>query len=174
MESVRQMADEAAHPSFDVEAACVLLMIVSRLPEAAMSLEDRVGIVGLMGRRHCVSRATTELLAAAARRDGQLVDQIRSCHAEVSGTAEQAMTHSLRGQPTLAVKNLLEQGQRTCNAKLIDMAGLVARRHADAIEDYSVLLAAADDLQQRFGQPVTHLAGVRRVGRAPGGMALRC
>jgi phosphatidylserine decarboxylase len=39
-----------------------------------------------------------------------------------------AMNHAVRGQPKTAVESLLLNGRETGNAKLIEMAGLVARR----------------------------------------------
>ena len=123
--------------------------------------------------RFCVSKAVTEVLVAAAQRREPLLTTIRSCQAEITSIAEEAMAHSVRGRPRSAVESLLKRGTDTRNAKLIEMATLVARRHADTIEDRDNLLAEAATLQRRFCQPITHLAGVRRTGRSPGGLVLR-
>jgi hypothetical protein len=87
--------------------------------------------------------------------------------------AEEAMNHAVRGQPRAAVESLLFHGQNTGNAKLIEMAGAVARRHQERIENVQTLLSSAGTLAHRFCAPSTHIAGVRRSNRSAGGLVLR-
>jgi CheY-like chemotaxis protein len=159
--------------NFDVEGSNLLLALWTRLPEQHVPAEEMDTLARQIAMRFCVSKAVTEVLAASAQRRERLVATIRGCQSEITLIAEEAMAHSLRGRPRSAVESLLRQGTDTRNAKLIEMAGLVARRHADTIEDRDNLLAEATMLQQRFCQPVTHIAGVRRTGRSPGGLVLR-
>jgi hypothetical protein len=134
---------------------------------APSSLVRRIGL------RFCVSKSLTEVLLASAQRRDPAADTLRACDREVSTLAQQAMAFSLQGQPRQAVQALLQQGLITRNAKLIEMAALVARRHQDAIADCATLLDDAQALQTRFCQPITHIAGIRRTGRSPGGLMLR-
>jgi len=169
----RSLAAGIDTDAFDVEASNLVLALWTRLPATHLPHEELENLVRRIAMRFCVSKAVTEVLMASAQRRDELVATIRSCQSEITAIAEEAMAHSVRGKPRSAVQSLLKQGTDTRNAKLIEMAGLVARRHADTIEDRDDLLAEATMLQQRFCQPVTHLAGVRRTGRSPGGLVLR-
>jgi hypothetical protein len=79
----------------------------------------------------------------------------------------------VRGDPARAVEALLEQGEETGNAKLIEMAGLVVRRHRERIANARELTERADKLARRFCNTGTHIAGVRRSNRSAGGLVLR-
>jgi hypothetical protein len=71
------------------------------------------------------------------------------------------------------VESLLNHGGSSGNAKLIEMAGLVAKRHQERIEDVQSLLDKQAQLAHRYCSPPTHIAGVRRSNRSAGGMVLR-
>ncbi|WP_088280283.1 response regulator [Ideonella sp. A 288] len=172
-DTARAMAASYEAEGFDLEAATVVLALWSRLPPVSSGTEDMALVGRHIGMRFCVSKAVTEMLVAATGHHEVLEPTIRACHAEITGMAEQAMSFSLRGEPRLAVQTLLQQGTDTLNAKLIEMAGLVAQRHAETIEDSAHLLTETTSLQRRFCHPITHLAGVRRTGRSPGGLLLR-
>ncbi len=60
---------------------------------------------------------------------------VRETHASISAMAEKAMGFAVNGAPGDAVKILLAQGEETRNAKLIELAGLVAQRHHEKIAD---------------------------------------
>jgi tetratricopeptide (TPR) repeat protein len=169
----RRLADGMDSDAFDVEASNIVLALWTRLPEKDVPAGELDQLARTIAMRFCVSKAVTEVLVASAQRKEPLLSTIRSCQAEITAIAEEAMAHSVRGKPRSAVESLLSKGTDTRNAKLIEMAGLVARRHAEAIEDRESLLAEAATLQKRFCQPITHLAGVRRTGRSPGGLVLR-
>ena len=80
---------------------------------------------------------------------------------------------ALSGDPKAAVETLLRHGQDTGNAKLIEMAGLVARRHQERIENVAALLDSATALAHRYCGIGSHIAGVRRSNRSAGGLVLR-
>ena len=130
-------------------------------------------VVRQLARRFSVSKAATEVLIAAARRDDLATVWIRESHSEVLQMAESAMNHAVRGQPKMAVESLLHHGQETGNAKLIEMAGLVARRHQERIEGVETLLSTVGTLAHRYCTPISHIAGVRRSNRSAGGLVLR-
>jgi hypothetical protein len=99
--------------------------------------------------------------------------RIREQHSAITALAEQAMSHSLAGEPRAAAKALLTAGARTMNAKLIDMARMVLQRHADKIPDAADLLGMADELKRNSagGPPVVPLGGDSV--RQSGGIAIR-
>ena len=170
---LREALEEISRPDFDMEAATNALSIWSRLPAYGVTEAEYEVVVKRVARRFSVSKAATEVLVAAARRQEQASAWIREVHAEVLQLAERAMNHALQGQPKAAVEALLQHGQTTGNAKLIEMAGLVAQRHQERIEGVDELIKTAGALSHRFCAPATHIAGVRRSNRSAGGMVLR-
>ena len=80
------------------------------------------------------------------------------------------MRHSLRGTAKVGVELLIQQGEATRNAKLIDMAGLVLKRHAEKIDDAAALAEQIDALHARYVKP---MGGSSNKARSAGGVALR-
>lgn len=169
----RDLAGDRDSENFDVESATVLLAMLARLPPDALDEGEAAALVRQLGRRCCVSRAVTEVLMASGQRQDWICEILRECHAHITQLTEKAVSLSVRGHPTRAVQDLLAHGRETLNARLIDMAQLVAQRHRDSIEDYEALRSQTAELQARWCRPITHLAGVLRSRRAPGGLALR-
>ncbi len=170
----REALPELSEPSFDMESATNTLSLWSRLERFGIEQPEYEVVVRRVARRFSVSKAATEVLIAAARRQEAAAAWIREAHTEILRLAEEAMNHAVRGQPQTAVKALLRHGEETGNAKLIEMAGLVARRHRERIEDVDALLSNAAALAHRYCAPSSHIAGVRRSNRSAGGMVLRC
>lgn len=173
MAMARELTAECDDPSFDIEAANVALALWVRIPSGLLGEGELDTLSRRIGLRFCVSKAITEVLIAAAGHKDRLAEIIRASHAEINAMAEAAMTYTVRGNPRAAVQKLLSQGAETRNAKLIEMAGLVVKRHQEMIADESSLQAETHDLHQRYCRPVTHIAGFRRTGRSPGGLIMR-
>ena len=169
----RELAGEANEPNFDMEAATNLLSLWSRIGKYDTDMLEYSHVAKQVARRFSVSKVATEVLVAAVQRKEEPAKWIRETHAEVMQTAEEAMNRALHGQPKIAVETLLFHGESTGNAKLIEMASLVANRHRERIEDVDRLIASAGTLTHRFCAPSTHIAGVRRSSRSAGGMVLR-
>jgi CheY-like chemotaxis protein len=169
----RELAAECQDVSFDLEAANVALALWVRIPEDLVAPGELGTLARRIGLRFCVSKAVAEVLIAASRRQEAVAGVIRACQAEINAMAEQAMTYTVRGKPRAAVLTLLSQGAETRNAKLIEMAGLVVKRHQDTIADEQTLRSKSDELHQRYCRPITHIAGFRRTGRSPGGLIMR-
>ncbi len=167
------LLDDLARPDFDMEAATNLLSLWVRLHRHGLPADELARGIDRIGQRFAVSRAATEVLAAALRHHDGAGDWMRQAHARVMQLAEEAMNHAMRGDPLAAVNSLLAHGGDTGNAKLIEMAGLVARRHQDRIDGLPELLDRTAALAHRYCQPMSHIAGVRRSNRSPGGMVLR-
>jgi len=169
----RALLEEIERPDFDMEAATNLLSLWARLDRFGVEGEELKSAAERVGLRFCVSKASTEVLAAALRRHAEAPEWMRQSSARVMKLAETAMNHSLSGEPGLAVTTLLASGEETGNAKLIEMAALMAKRHQERIPEVQPLLDKAATLSHRFCQPVSHIAGVRRTNRSAGGMVLR-
>lgn len=168
-----QLGQHAADAAFDLEAAAITLTLWSRLPQAETALASHEDMLRQIGLRFAISHAALQVLLASAGRQSPAAEVLRECHQEISAFAEQALNRSLHGQAAASVQMLLEKGEQTRNAKLIDMASAVARRHAKAIEDIGPLTERIRLLQASWCQPISHLAGIRRTARTPGALVLR-
>jgi hypothetical protein len=169
----RSMLDEVGRPDFDMEAATNFLSLWARLQRHGIDDPEMQTVVVKIASRFCISKAATEVLAAAMRTHETAQGWIRDAQAEVLKVAESAMNHAMRGEPKAAVQALLAHGERSGNAKLIEMAGAVARRHQERISDVQPLLDSAASLAHRYCAPMSHIAGVRRSNRSAGGLVLR-
>lgn len=166
----REFTEQASAGNFDLEAASLLTALWIRLCSQEVELDEMLPALKALGMRHCASKASTEILVAIAENHAGAAEQFRDCHLKIFNVAETAMRHSLRGTARVGVELLIQQGESTRNAKLIDMAALVLKRHADKIEDSEQLAARIDDLYVRYVKPMA--AGSTKT-RAAGGMALR-
>jgi len=166
----REFTGHAGAGDFDLEAASLLTALWVRLSSQEVELEEMLPVLQDLGMRHCASKASTEILVAIAETHAGVAEQFRDCHLKIFNVAETAMRHSLRGTAKVAVELLIQQGETTRNAKLIDMAALVLKRHADKIDNADQLAERIDDLYVRYVKPMA--AGSSKT-RAAGGMALR-
>jgi CheY-like chemotaxis protein len=170
---LRRETEALREPNFDMESATNAISVWSRLVRYGTGTNEIDTIIGQLARRFAVSRSTCEVLVSAARMHPDAAEVIRNAYTQVMKLAEQAMNLSLQGQPKSAVEALLQHGGSSHNAKLIEMAGLVARRHQERIEGVQSLLETAETLAHRYCTPATHIAGVRRSNRSAGGLVLR-
>ena len=169
----REEIGNAMRPDFEMETATNTLSMWSRLSRFGVDEAEYGEAVRTVARRFSVSKAATEVLVAAVQHQEAASAWVREAHASVNLIAEQSMNHVVRGQPQVAVETLLHHGRSTGNAKLIEMAGLVAKRHHERIDDIETLSTAATGLAHRYCSPSTHIAGVRRSNRTAGGLVLR-
>ena len=167
------MGEELEQEDFDLEASNLLLALWSRQQVRDVSAGQQERLVRGIGMRFCVSKASTEILVASAQKNPTISAILRACHETITEFADGALALANQGQPQQALRQLLDQGTSHRNARLIDLALQLLRRHAARLDEADSLLEEATALQGRFCRPVTHLAGVRRSGRAPGGLLLR-
>ena len=170
---LREFLAAAGRDDFDLEAANIALSLWERVPVNMRPAADHEALIERIALRFCTSKAVGEVLCAAARRADDAVAMIRRCQARLLATTEKAMEHALKGEPEQAVQMLVEEGERTLNAKLLEMAVLLARKHAAAFPEGQALAARAGDLVRRTVQSGGRIAGIQRSGRSPGGLQLR-
>jgi CheY-like chemotaxis protein len=173
LEVARRAAAHAGPDGIDEETANLAIALLARLPAASVSDADTAALVAPLALRFCTSKGHTETMASFARPRASVVAAVRDGHAKVSALAEEALAHSVRGRPEVAVRQLLAHGENSGNAKLIQMARLVALRHQDAMSDSDHLHEQATALQTRIGKAATASAGGRKARRAPGALVLR-
>lgn len=168
-----QLSLQVGSDDFDLESANVLISLWSRVPDALVPLAQHETLVERIAMRFCTSKAIGEVLVASARRAARDEAVIRRCQSQISRLAEQAMDRALRGDASGAARDLLAQGETTLNAKLLEMAGLIARRHRESVPDADALSARAAAVVQRTCRAGNLIAGIQRSGRSPGGLQVR-
>lgn len=170
---VRAMAQDIKEGNFDFEAASNMVAMLAFLTAAELQLDDAEGWIDTLALRFCTTRSLSELLARAGQAHEPFATRIREQHNAITALAEQAMSHSLAGEPRAAAKSLLTAGARTMNAKLIDMARMVLQRHVDKIPDAIDLMGMADELKHRYagGPPAAPMSADS--ARQSGGLVLR-
>jgi CheY-like chemotaxis protein len=166
----REFTEHADAGNFDLEAASLLTALWIRLSSQEVELEEMMPILKGLGTRHCTAKAGTEILVSMSEGHQGAAEQFRDCHQQIFNVAETAMRYSLRGSAKAAVELLIQQGEATRNAKLIDMAGLVLKRHAEKIDGAEALAGQIDALHDRYVKP---MAGGPSKARAAGGVTLR-
>jgi CheY-like chemotaxis protein len=169
----RALARQIVQPDFDFEAASNLVAVLAHLTAAELRLDEAEPWIDALALRFATTRSLSELLARAAAAHAPFAQRLRERHQDVTRIAEQAMSHSLAGEPRAAATALIAAGERTMNAKLVDMARLVLQRHADKIADANALLAQADALRRRWGAASANTPMTADAGRQSGGVALR-
>ncbi len=147
---VRALVQESCAPTFEFEAACNLLALLSRLLRREVRLEGVEEDVRVLARRFAVSRTSCDLLARALRDDPALAAAVRDAYAEICTAAEVAVAKTLQGQPRDAVESLLARAETTLNAKLLDLARHTLDRHAANIEGQQALREHAQALSARY------------------------
>lgn len=167
------LSAESGADDFDLEAANTLLLLWSRQPTDVQASAEHEALVERIGMRFCVAKAIGEVLMAAARRAEPALSQIRRCQSQVLTLCERALAQALAGEARAAVLQLLDDGQRTLNAKLLELARLLAGRHQASVYDAKALASTAEERLARSCKPASHIAGILRSGRSPGGMRLR-
>lgn len=173
VQHVKDLVREIREESFDFEAACNLLSLLVRVLKTEVALPDGDLWVTAIAKRFCISKATTDMLAALVKGVPDYEKIVREVHTEIAAMAEAAMTHSVKGSPEKAVSTLLKQGQDTLNAKLIDLAGKVLSRHRERIGDaYAALNNRSRELRERFGIDGSAI-NITEIGREGGAVALR-
>lgn len=166
----RRFSEQSLQEDFDLEAASLLVGLWMRLSGQEVELEEMMPVLTRLGLRYCTSKSSTEVMVAMTEGHAGAAAALRDCHARIFGIAETAMRHSMRGTARTAVELLIEQGELTRNAKLIDMAKLVLKRHAEKIDGAEQLTEQIGRLHARYVAP---LGSSSSRNRAAGGMALR-
>jgi len=172
VETVRRLAKTINNSEFDFESASNVLALLAQLTNKAIKLDEVESMVETIGLRFCSNRSQTELLAASAMAYPAYAEQMKACQTKVLEMAETAMSLSMSGNPTAAVRNLILHGKETLNARLIDNAHQVLRKHAAKITNAEFLAAELHELRSKFGLHQVK-ASLGEQKRQAGGLVLR-
>jgi predicted Zn-dependent protease len=170
---LRELTAQSMDNDFDLEAANTVLLLWARIPPALRAPAEHEAAVEKVAMRFAVSKAIAEVLVASGRREEPTQGVVRRCQARITALTEKAMDDALKGHADKAVRNLLSAGEECLNAKLLEVAALMARRHQALVPEAEFLAERASQLVARSSQSVNHIAGIQRSGRSPGGLQLR-
>ena len=175
LEALHALSAQADEPVFDLESANMLLALWSRVPDRLRNADDYAALLNKVALRFSVSKAIAEVLVASIGRTEPGVGFIRNGQAHIAAVGAQAMELSLAGQPADAARLLLDEGEKTGTAKLLEMALQIARRHRGAAADgwAEALGTRAEAALKHRCSAAHHIAGIQRSGRSPGGLQLR-
>lgn len=176
-EHAANIAQGLETPPFDAEAASNLLSLVSAADAAGAPMAQAAEWARRAGLRFCVSKHATELLARACEASPFLAEQVRTTHAEISEATRAALSEGLAGRHHQAVDTLLSWGERTLNAKLLEVAEATLARYREHLEQDPEACAAlaerAQTLRERCGKALRdRLAADAPPQAQPGGMWL--
>lgn len=171
-DAVRALAGKVREPEFDFESASNMLALMAQLTAKMIQLNELEDTVDVIARRFCSNRSLTELLASSAKAHPPYAERIRAAQTAILEQAETAMSLSMAGNPTAAVKNLLLHGKESLNARLLDNAYQLLQKHAAKIEGAEPLSRDLATLRQRYGTAAMR-ASLGEQKRQAGGLALR-
>lgn len=163
---VAAMARDAGSREFGLEAAANLIGLLSALANRDAPAEDAERLVDQLGMRFSTSRSMGELLVRAAGAHAGYAERLQACAAQVLKLTEHALTKSVRGDPSAAVRELLVQGGETLNAKLVETAHLVLQRHADQMPDAEQLQEQVAAMRERVGSFTLKAGGRGQPGQS--------
>lgn len=170
---LRVLAAELHDADFDFEAACNVCNLLSVLAERELRVEEAEAWVRQVGLRFANTRGLAELIANACVSHPPYAELVRDCLQQINAMAEAAMGRSLGGDVEGAVAQLLDDGARTQNTKLIDLAHQIVTRNQTRLGQAEALQSQIDALRQRCGVgPARAMLG-QEGERSAGGVVLR-
>lgn len=160
-------------PALDTEAACNLLTLWSTLAASGVPIPDDTGAwIDTLATRFAASRATTELLAGAAAIHPPFAQRVWQAQQTVAALAERAVAHTLEGRHQEAISTLIDEGQRTLNMKLVDLARMTLQRHRAKVNEPDTLAATIDRVRAAAAQ-AAQLPPLGQTGREGAALTVR-
>ena len=160
-------------PEFDLEAASNLIGLMTRLAKRDVRVDQADARIQTMAMRFCTSRPVTEMLAGAANGNTRYADGIRTAGQQIQKIAQSAVTLGLMGDPAMAVRQLIIEGQTTLNSKLIETAHQVLERYRDKINGANQMDEVVQTLRRQFGSKTRQGNGSSPDKRKSGGLKLQ-
>lgn len=169
---IKDMAGATKEAGFDVEAGCNLLTLLSCLTQAELQLPNAEDWVSSIARRFCTTHGVTELLSSACMKYEPFVELVRERAKEIVSHLENAMNHSVRGDPSGAVKSLIVKAQQTLNPRIMETAGRLLQRHQAKIPEAEMYIEVIQTMKERYGGDAV-APPLGRTQLSPGGLSLR-
>ena len=170
---VRELGGITKNPEFDFEAASNLIGLMTRLAKRDVRVDQADARIETMAMRFCTSRPLTEMLAGAANGHSSYTDRIRDAGQQIQKIAQSAVTLGLMGDPAMAVRQLIIEGQTTLNSKLIEAAHQVLERYRSKINEADQMAEVVQELRQQFGSQAGQGNSSVAAKRKSGGLKLQ-
>jgi len=170
---VRELGGITKNPEFDFEAASNLIGLMTRLAKRDVRVDQADARIETMAMRFCTSRPLTEMLAGAANGHISYTDRIRDAGQQIQKIAQSAVTLGLMGDPAMAVRQLIIEGQTTLNSKLIEAAHQVLERYRSKINEADQMAEVVQELRQQFGSQAGQGNSSVAAKRKSGGLKLQ-
>lgn len=167
------LAAQLEASDLDVEGACNILSLLSRLPpEMGRSTDTHQWVDGLVW-RFSGTKAGGQLMTASSEKSPDQQEQVAQVLIQAQAAVQQAMTYALAGERRHTVTELINLAKKWRNAKWADMAAQALDRHKDHITDFDALSATIKDLKKQFSGQPSKLPLGNEDGRQSGGLSLR-
>jgi len=160
-------------PDLDVEGACNILSMLSRMPSETARGERATQWVEALTWRFSGSKAAGQLLAAASDKLPEQHDQVLAVLAQAQAAVQNAMTYAVTGERRQTVVELITLAKKWRNAKWAEMADHALERHKAHIADADALASMIKELKGAFSGKPSKLPLGNEEGRQSGGLSLR-
>ena len=150
MAALAEPIDEIKAETFDFASAGDLVAILSILASRGRANAEMDRIIDSLSLRFCSSRPLTEMLSGFAAQHAPFTARIKTGYDEMLKLSENAMAHSLEGDPKATVEYLLKYGSDTLNVRLLDTAHQVLQRYAEKLADAHDLKTQAQELRTMY------------------------
>lgn len=148
---VHDMCQVSKSADFNFEAASNLIALLSRLAHRNIRVPMSESRLEALAMRFCTSRPITEMLAGAAVLHPAHADCIRAAGQQIQKIAQSAVALALRGDPGMAVRQLIVEGHTTLNAKLIEAAHHLLERYGPKMTNTDKIEQELASLRAQFG-----------------------
>lgn len=136
--------------TFDFATAGDIVSILSMLAAKGRANPNMDQVIDTLSLRFCSSRPLTEMLSGLANQHPPFAARIKAGYDEMLKLSENAMEHSLAGDPQATVEFLLKYGADTLNVRLLDTAHQVLQRYAEKLSAAVDLRAQAQELRALY------------------------
>jgi DNA-binding response OmpR family regulator len=172
---VHDLGRAADGDEFDLEAAQVIVSLWVRVPTASADPHKVEAFARQVAMRFCTSRAITEFFVMIGMNQAAFCEAFTQGQAAITATVEQAVQGASGGAAPQAIQTLIEQATLHANARFVEIAAMLVKRHAAALgpgqaDAFTETTAA---LSRRFNSGATHIAGIQRANRSPGALVLK-
>lgn len=157
----------------DVEGACNILCLLSRMPTEIARGTQAVEWVESLVWRFSGTKAAGQLMTAASEKLPEQQEQVMSLLIQSQAAVQEAMTYALAGERRQTVIELINLATKWRNAKWADMAAQALDRHKEHIPEFESFAATIKDLKKKFSGQPNKLPLGNEDGRQSGGLSLR-
>lgn len=149
-DGIESLAVKLKHPDFDFEMACNFCSVLRRAVERDIRFSNEKEWLTIVGHRYCTTKFSVDILKNCVSKDEAIQLVIEDCFKTVNKAAQSALTLGLQGQCLQAVNHLIATGANYLNARILEVAGLVAEKYKHKLQDFEQLTLKIQELRQSY------------------------